>query len=137
MRVNDYEIPEDLYYTKEHEWAKIINPMRVIVGITDYAVKKLRDIVYVTLPEINTEVNQMDVFGSVESIKTVADLYAPLSGTVINVNQELATKPELINKSPYQDGWLIEIKPRNLNEEIKQLLKPDEYAKQIKATMGE
>lgn len=137
MKVNDYEILEDLYYTKEHEWVRIINPMRVIVGITDYAVKKLRDIIYVTLPEINTEFNQMDVFGSVESIKTVADLYAPLSGTVININQELTTKPELINKSPYQDGWLIEIKPRNLNEEIKQLLKSDEYAKQIKATMEE
>ncbi|MCS7116411.1 MAG: glycine cleavage system protein GcvH [Nitrososphaerota archaeon] len=135
MKVNDYEIPEDLLYTREHEWVKIVSPIRAIVGITDYAVKKLRDIVYVILPEVNTEVTHMGVFGAVESIKTVADLYSPLSGTVIKVNQELAIKPELINKSPYGDGWLIEIKPRNLDVEIKQLLKPDEYAQQIKSTI--
>ena len=95
------------------------------VGITDYAAKTLNDIVYLTLPSAGQELKQLSTFGTVESIKAVSELYSPLSGTVTSTNQELVNHPELINKSPYEAGWIIELKPSKLEEEKRALLCPE------------
>lgn len=121
-----YEVPEDLFYTKEHEWAKVIGA-NVRVGITDYAAKTLNDVVYVTLPKAGQKVVQFKAFGTVESIKAVSELFSPLSGTVLKVNESLSSQPELVNKSPYGDGWLIEIKPTDLAAERHKLLDAKGY----------
>ena len=121
-----YQVPEGLFYTKEHEWAKVVAGTARI-GITDYAAKTLNDIVYLTLPTAPKEIKQSNSFGTVESIKAVSELYAPLSGTITSVNDELASHPELINKSPYEEGWIVELKHSKLEEEKKTLLSPGEY----------
>ena len=127
MDVQEYHIPDDLMYTKEHEWAKEEGGM-VRVGITDYAAKTLNDVVYVTAPKANSQVQQMKSMGTVESIKAVSELYSPVSGTVTRVNTELDSHPELVNKSPYGEGWLIEVKPSNFAAERKSLLDAKAYA---------
>jgi len=127
LRVDEYEIPEDLLYTKEHEWARLVSPRTVRIGITDYAVKLLHDVVYVSLPEVGSEVRYMQIFGSVESIKAVSDLYSAVSGKVISANRALDSQPELISQSPYSDGWIIEVEPGNLDAEMGQLLKAEAY----------
>jgi len=121
-----YAVPDGLWYTKEHEWAKVTGGT-VRVGITDYAAKTLNDIVYLTLPSTGKELKQLGSFGTVESIKAVSELYSPLSGSVTAINQELASHPELINKSPYEQGWIVELKPSKLEEEKKALLSPKQY----------
>jgi glycine cleavage system H protein len=121
-----YKVPEDLFYTKEHEWARV-TAGTAKVGITDYAAKTLNDIVYLTLPSAGQEVKQLSSFGTVESIKAVSELYSPLSGTVLVTNQELVNHPELINKSPYEAGWIIELKPSQLDTERKTLLSSKQY----------
>jgi glycine cleavage system H protein len=122
-------IPEDLKYTKEHEWAKIEGDIATI-GITDFAQSELSDIVYVELPALGEMLEQMQPFGSIEAVKTVADLYAPLSGEVIEVNEELETNPGIINEDPYGLGWMIKIRITN-PEEIQNLLSAEEYKKLI------
>ena len=107
--------PEHLFYTKEHEWANF-NDNEVIIGITDYAQSQLGDIIFIEFPEIGDEVNAGDSFGEVEAVKTVSELYAPVTGTVLEVNENLEDSAELVNSDPYGDGWLIKIKPTNLNE---------------------
>lgn len=126
MGNESYAVPEGLWYTKEHEWAKVTGET-ARVGITDYAAKTLNDIVYLTMPAVGKDVKQLASFGTVESIKAVSELYSPLSGTVSAVNQELATHPELINKSPYEQGWIVEIRAANLEGEKKALLSPKQY----------
>ena len=121
-----YQVPDDLFYTKEHEWARMTAGL-ARVGITDYAAKTLNDIVYLTLPSAGQEVKQLASFGTVESIKAVSELYSPLSGTVVITNQELVNHPELINKSPYEAGWIIELRPSQLDAEKKTLLSPRQY----------
>ena len=121
-----YKVPDGLFYTKEHEWARVTGGT-ARVGITDYAAKTLNDIVYLTLPPVGKEVKQLGSFGTVESIKAVSELYSPLSGTVVSTNQELTNHPELINKSPYEAGWIIELKHSRLEEEKKTLLSPKQY----------
>jgi glycine cleavage system H protein len=123
---SQYSIPEELFYTKEHEWARVTGGT-ARVGITDYAAKTLNDIVYLTLPSVGKDVKQLSSFGTVESIKAVSELYAPLSGTVESTNQELTNHPELINQSPYDAGWIIELKHSKLEEEKKTLLSPRQY----------
>jgi glycine cleavage system H protein len=127
MDILGYHIPDDLLYTKEHEWAKEEGPV-VKVGITDYAAKTLNDVVYVTSPKANSGVEQMKPMGTVESIKAVSEIYSPVSGTVVRANGELDTHPELVNKSPYGDGWLIEVKPANFAAERKSLMDASAYA---------
>ena len=107
--------PEHLLYTKEHEWANF-NDNEVIIGITDYAQSQLGDIIFIEFPEIGDEVNAGDSFGEVEAVKTVSELYAPVTGTVLEVNENLEDSADLVNSDPYGDGWLIKIKPTNLNE---------------------
>jgi glycine cleavage system H protein len=121
-----YHVPDDLFYTKEHEWARL-TASTAKVGITDYAAKTLNDIVYLTLPSAGHEVRQLSSFGTVESIKAVSELYSPLSGTVVATNEELTNHPELINKSPYEAGWIIELRPSQLGVEKKALLSPKQY----------
>ncbi|HEX7880288.1 MAG TPA: glycine cleavage system protein GcvH [Candidatus Eisenbacteria bacterium] len=102
-------IPDSLHYTKEHEWIRVEGDVATI-GITDYAQGELGDIVYVTLPNKGNEVRQMAAFGTVEAVKTVSDLYAPVSGTIIDVNAALNDAPDSVNKSPYEAGWMIKVK---------------------------
>lgn len=117
--------PNELRYTKEHEWVKIEGNTAVI-GITDFAQNELGDIVFVELPEVGDEVALEQPFGSVESVKTVSELYAPLSGTVVAVNEELSDSPELVNESPYENAWMIKIELSN-EEEVEQLLTAEAY----------
>jgi len=123
---SSYQVPNGLFYTKEHEWARVTGGTAK-VGVTDYAAKTLNDIVYLTLPSIGQQLKQLGSFGTVESIKAVSELYSPLSGTVVSTNQELTNHPELINKSPYEAGWIIELKHSRLEEEKKTLLSPKQY----------
>lgn len=125
MRIREYEIPDDLLYTKEHEWAKFLD-VEVLVGITDYAAKTLNDVVYVSLPQQNQTLKQSASFGTVESIKAVSELYSPLSGSVTKINTELTTHPELVNQSPYDKGWLLRMKPA-IPAERKNLLSGEQY----------
>ena len=102
------QYPADLRYTKEHEWARV-EGSRARVGITAYAQEQLGDVVFVELPKAGTKVSQMQAFGVVESVKAVSDLFAPLSGEVVEVNAELVKKPELVNQDPYGKGWMLVI----------------------------
>ncbi len=118
-------IPEDLKYSKDHEWARIEGEVAV-VGITDYAQNELGDIVYVELPEVGTQVEQGKAFGTVEAVKAVSDLFAPVSGEVVAVNEKLADSPELVNQDPYGEGWMIKIKMSN-PDEVNNLLNKEDY----------
>jgi glycine cleavage system H protein len=131
MDFQGYNIPDDLLYTKEHEWAKEEGAI-IRVGITDYAAKTLNDVVYVTSPKENEKVEQFKSMGTVESIKAVSEIYSPVSGTVVKVNDQLDSHPELVNKSPYGDGWLIEVKPKDYASEKKSLLDAKAYAGHLK-----
>jgi glycine cleavage system H protein len=133
---SSYQVPDDLFYTKEHEWARVTGGTAK-VGITDYAAKTLNDIVYLTLPSAGQEVKQLSSFGTVESIKAVSELYSPLSGTVLVTNEELVNHPELINKSPYEAGWIIELKPSELDAEKKTLLSSKQYQEFLKSLEDE
>ena len=106
------EIQEDFLYTKEHEWIALEEDIAT-VGITDYAQSELGDIVFVELPEVGTEIRQTEPFGTIEAVKAVSDLYAPLSGEVTEVNTSLEDEPEQINSDPYGNGWMIKIKIRD------------------------
>ena len=102
-------IPENLKYTKDHEWAKIDGDVATI-GITDYAQSELGDIVFIELPEVGLTAGQAESFGTIEAVKAVSDLFAPLSGEVVEVNSKLTDNPEMINEDPYGKGWIIKIK---------------------------
>lgn len=129
----EYEIPEDLYYTEEHEWLKVLEDGIVLVGITDYAQKSLHEVVYVELPNLGDTVKQTEVFGAVESVKAVSDLYSPVSGVVEEVNEEIIDSPEFINSDPYGKGWIVKIKPKNLEEEMETLINADQYREHIES----
>ncbi len=109
------EIPEELRYTEDHEWVKLTDG-EVQYGITDYAQEELGDIVYIELPEVGEEVEKGDMIGVVESVKTVSDLYAPISGTIKEVNDALEDSPETINEDPYGDGWIVTIEYEDKSE---------------------
>jgi glycine cleavage system H protein len=108
-------VPADLRYTKEHEWAKLEGD-KVRVGITAFAQEQLGDVVFVELPKVGAKVTAMKTFGVVESVKAVSDLFAPLSGEVVEINAELPKKPEVVNADPYGNGWMIVIKLSNAKE---------------------
>lgn len=103
------QVPEDLRYTQEHEWIRKLDGSRVRIGITDYAQDQLGDVVYVELPEVDTTVSKEDLVAEIESTKSVGEVYAPFAGKVVAVNADVAESPELINTSPYEEGWLAEI----------------------------
>lgn len=121
VKVDGYEVPEGLYYSKEFAWIKIEGE-KVRMGITDYAQKQLREIVYAELPEAGAEVKQNEPYGTVESVKAVSDLVAAVSGTVEEVNSEVQSRPELLNEDPFDRGWLIIVKPSNLQAELPNLM---------------
>ena len=118
-------IPNELKYTKEHEWVVIDNNIATI-GITDHAQGQLGDIVFVELPELESNINQDDTFGVVEAVKTVADLFAPVSGKIVDINNELEESPDLINSDPYGSGWIIKVSVDSLNE-YNNLLSNEDY----------
>ena len=122
-------VPEDLLYTKNHEWARIEDGTAVI-GITDYAQHSLGDITYVELPEEGESFKQEKVFGTVDSLKTVAELYAPLSGEVLEINANLPNNAERVNEDPYGDGWMIKIELAD-EAELEQLMIAADYLKHI------
>ncbi|OGC05751.1 glycine cleavage system protein H [candidate division KSB1 bacterium RBG_16_48_16] len=122
-------VPADLRYTEEHEWVRIEDGIAVI-GITEYAQSELGDIVFVELPKVGAKFKQMDVFGTIEAVKAVSDLFAPVGGEVVGVNDELAKEPELINKEPYGKGWMIKIKMSDSSEYDK-LLSDTDYKQKI------
>ncbi|MGD0235941.1 MAG: glycine cleavage system protein GcvH [Syntrophorhabdales bacterium] len=122
--------PEDLKYSPEHTWLRLERPSSGRVGITDYAQQQLRDVVFVELPEVGTEVNYMQPFGVIESVKATNDLYSPVSGTVTEVNNALNDEPDLVNRDPYGEGWMIVIAPSR-PEEVDNLLTADVYRKTV------
>jgi glycine cleavage system H protein len=121
VKVEGYEVPEGLYYSKDFEWIKIEGD-KARMGLTDYAQKSLREIVYAELPSVGGEVKQGEPYGTVESVKAVSDLIAAISGTIEEVNQEVISKPELLNEDPYMKGWLLVVKPSNLQAELANLM---------------
>ena len=130
------EFPEDLRYTREHEWARDEGEGRVRVGITDYAQDKLGDVVYVDLPEPGTELRAASPFGEVESTKSVSDLFSPVDGTVIERNPLLEDRPELVNQEPYGDGWMILVEARDPSQ-LEALLDADGYRAYLRELEGE
>jgi glycine cleavage system H protein len=122
-------IPQDLKYTKDHEWIKIDGAMATI-GITDFAQSELGDIVYVDISSVGQEVNQHDVFGTVEAVKTVSDLYMPVSGKVTEFNKSLESGPEKVNSDPYGEGWMVKISITKADE-VNGLLSADQYKELI------
>ena len=118
-------VPEHLFYTKEHEWVELKEDC-AIIGITDYAQSQLGDVIFVEFPEIGSNVNYGTSFGEVEAVKTVSDLFAPLSGKVLSINEEIDNAPDLVNSDQYKKGWLIKILPSKY-EEKKDLMNANEY----------
>ena len=102
------DLPQDLKYTKEHEWVKIDDNI-LMLGITDHAQSELGDIIFIEFPDLNQVISKDDPFGTIEAVKTVADLFAPVSGKIIEINQDLEDNPELVNSDPYGEGWIVKI----------------------------
>src|SRR3954470_13844037 len=127
--MTSYQLPEDFYYTKDHEWAQVDENI-VTIGITEFAQEQLGEVVYVELPEEGAKVNQGESFGVVESVKAASDLYAPVSGTVIEVNMGLGDDPAGLNDDPMNDGWLIRIE-MNSEKELANLMRVPDYKKMI------
>ena len=123
-------IPTNLLYTKDHEWVRV-DGSKGVVGITAFAQEQLGDVVFVELPIVGTKLIYSHAFGVVESVKTVSDLYAPISGTITAINKNLETNPEQVNQEPYGPGWMIEVELSNPDEK-KNLLTPEQYIKLIK-----
>ncbi|MFA5928461.1 MAG: glycine cleavage system protein GcvH [Candidatus Margulisiibacteriota bacterium] len=123
------DFPADLRYSKEHEWVKIEGD-KAIVGITDHAQSEMGDIVFVELPELGRDIEQGAELGVVESVKTVSTVYAPISGEVITVNTDLDDSPEIINSSPYEDGWMVKLAMSDINE-VDDLMTAAEYMEYI------
>ncbi len=117
--------PENLYYTKDHEWVKIDGD-EATIGITDFAQGELGDIVYVDIDSVGKDMDAEAVFGSVEAVKTVSDLFLPVSGKIIEVNPKLANQPELVNSDPYGDGWMVKVTIKDKGE-IEKLLSQEAY----------
>lgn len=132
VRVKDYEIPDDLYYSMDHMWMKIEDEKTVKTGVTEFFVKHYPNISFIELKEVGEKVQQTLTVGKVETIKGSVNLYAPVSGTVKTVNQEVRSKPKLLYEEPYIRGWLLAIEPSNLNNEKRKLLTAKEYADHIK-----
>ena len=131
---DEYKVEEGIYYTKEHEWAKKLDDGMVAVGVDDYAQAQLHEIVYVELPEMNAEVGQGEALGAVESVKAVSDMYSPVGGKVVEINQSLLDSPEKINDSPYGEGWIAKLEPSNLDADLASLMDAATY-KEYLATL--
>jgi glycine cleavage system H protein len=128
--VADYDIPQELRYTREDEWVRLEGE-RVVLGVTDYAQQQLGDIVFVELPAVGATLERGEPFGVVESVKAVADLFGPVSGRVVEVNATLADQPELLNQDCYGDGWMLVLEPDD-PAEIEDLLPASDYRQHVK-----
>jgi glycine cleavage system H protein len=133
--LREYKILDELYYTKEHIWVKIENDLATI-GITDYAQSQLGDAVFIELPEVGREVESGEVIATVESIKAVSEIYSPLTGKIISINEDLANEPSLLNSDPYGDGWICDIQMKDLTE-IEDLMTADDYRAYLEAIAEE
>ncbi|MFQ5540340.1 MAG: glycine cleavage system protein GcvH [Candidatus Binatia bacterium] len=129
------DFPEGLKYSKEHEWVLVESDV-AIIGITEYAQDELGDIVYVELPQVGEKISKDDPFGSVESVKAVSDIFAPISGSVLEVNDTLPDSPETINEDPYGDGWMIKVQMTD-KDELKDLMNSEDYAEFIEHKIEE
>lgn len=129
-------IPPDLRYTREHEWARLEDDGRITVGITDYAQEQLGDIVYLDFPEIGASVVGGEPLGEVESTKSVSDIYAPVSGSVVEVNTDCRDNPAIVNQDPYGEGWMVVIEPEDASE-YEGLLTAEEYGDHLTEEAGE
>ncbi|NHN33456.1 glycine cleavage system protein GcvH [Paenibacillus agricola] len=122
------EVKDQLFYSKEHEWVEVINENTIRIGITDFAQSQLGDIVFVELPEIGAEVQAEASLGNIESVKTVSDLFAPVTGVVAKVNSTLLDQPEIVNSDAFGEGWMIELEiDASAHEALKQLLTAEQY----------
>ena len=126
--MSDY--PRELHYSESHEWVRLESDDTVVIGITDHAQHELGDLVFVELPETNDVLEKGDEMAVVESVKTAADVYAPISGKIVEINVQLESRPQLINEDAYGNGWICRIKPDNLDE-LDELLNADQYEKTI------
>ncbi|MBI2403019.1 MAG: glycine cleavage system protein GcvH [Gemmatimonadetes bacterium] len=125
------KIPDHLHYTEEHEYVKPTDEAGIVqVGITDYAQGELGDVVYVDLPAVETKVGRMEVFGTIEAVKAVSELFCPVAGEVVEVNQALEGDPSLVNQDPYGEGWMIKLRVKNAAE-LDRLLTASDYAQHI------
>jgi len=118
-------LPQDLKYTKEHEWVKV-DGVTAIIGITDHAQSELGDIIFVEFPDIDQEIEKDEPFGTIEAVKTVADLFAPISGKVTEINEDLENSPESVNSDPYGEGWIVKVSIDNAGE-LDELMTPEQY----------
>ncbi len=118
-------LPQDLKYTKEHEWVKV-DGVTAIIGITDHAQSELGDIIFVEFPDIDQEIEKDEPFGTIEAVKTVADLFAPISGKVTEINEDLEDSPESVNSDPYGEGWIVKVSIDNAGE-LDELMTPEQY----------
>ena len=123
-------LPKNIKYTDDHEWASIDKDV-ITIGITDFAQSELGDIIFVEFPDLNINVQNKDAIGTLEAVKTVADIFSPISGLIIELNKNLESNPELINESPYDEGWILKIKVNN-SDEFNSLLSYSDYEKLIK-----
>ncbi len=124
------ELPKDLHYTLEHEWVKKEDDL-IKIGITDFAQGELGDIVYVDIDTLDQELEAGEVFGTVEAVKTVSDLFMPIAGTVVEINEKLEDEPELVNSDPYGEGWIILVKPTDPQDFASKLLTAEQYQSKI------
>ena len=124
-------IPKELRYTEDHEWVRQgTDPQIVEVGITDYAQGELGDVVFVELPKASAQFKQRDVFGTIEAVKAVSELYSPVTGTIVEANKSLEGDPALVNRDPYGKGWMVKVKVKD-SKELEGLLRADAYAKHV------
>lgn len=123
--------PQNYYYTRDHEWVKVEGDV-ALVGITDFAQKQLGDIVYIELPALGTQLEVHQSIGAIESVKAVSDVFSPVSGEVIEVNEELNNSPEIINQDPYDKGWIIKVRMRS-KEDLNQLMTASDYEKYVES----
>ena len=129
---DEYKIDEGVYYTKEHEWARKNDDGTISVGVDDYAQAQLHEIVYVELPEMGAEMAQAEALGAVESVKAVSDMYSPVGGKVVAINEELLDSPDKINTDPYGEGWIAKIEPSNLEGDLANLMDAAAYTEYLK-----
>jgi glycine cleavage system H protein len=134
MAVEDFKVLDELYYTKDHLWVKV-DGNDAVIGITDYGQHQLGDVVYVELPKKGDNIEAGEKVASVESVKAAVDMISPLTGEIIEVNEDLKDEPNLINIDPYGDGWMFKVRIED-PKELERLLKPEDYARRIKEREG-
>lgn len=134
--MDDFEVVEGLYYSKDYMWVKV-EDKKAKIGVTDYAQKQLREVVFAELPSAGDTLKAGDPFGTLESVKAVSDLISPLSGTIEEVNEEVGSRPELLNEDPYGEGWLLILSPTDLKKELKMLMDFEKAVEWHKKTIEE